>query len=300
MKRLVTVLAIAALIIFPRAHAIEIPARGAADYRVRTTAYHAGQVYKITGFFGYTATVSLNPDEKIIKFVGFDLGWKIEDVADNKVIIQPRLENADSNLTVVTTKRVYFFDLTVRPFPKSKFRSQAGDPDQTYGLRFTYPEDERAEAALRASAADVKAKLQAAKDALRTIQETEERKLIEAKNAPSKRPKNYEYSYMGSESLKPYEVWDDGTFTYFRFYAQQDLPTFFVINEDATESVVNKFVDGERGDVVVVQRVANEFVLRHGGSVVCIYNNNPTVLTPSSPTATSSEQVQRVIRKGAP
>lgn len=298
MKRITTVLTLAAICCFPPSYAVEIPARGSADYRVRSTAFHAGQVYKITGFFGYTATVTLNPDEKIIKLVGFDLGWKIEDVADNKVIIQPRLENADSNLTVITTKRVYFFDLTVRPFPKGKFRSQAGDPEQTYGLRFTYPEDEKAEAALRASAADVRAKLQAAKDALRSIQEAEERKLIEAKNAPSKKPKNYDYSYMGSESLKPYEVWDDGTFTYFRFYAQQDLPTFFVINDDSTESVVNKFVDGEGGDVVVVQRVAKEFVLRHGGSFVCIYNNNPTVLTPSSPTATSSEQVQRVIRKG--
>lgn len=298
MRHLTIALAVAVLSLISRANAIEIPPRGAADYRVRTTAYHPGQVYKITGFFGYTATVSLNPDEKIIKFVGFDLGWKIEDVADNKVIIQPRLENADSNLTVVTTRRVYFFDLTVRPFPKSHFRSQATDPDQTYGLRFTYPDDDAAEAALKASVSDVKAKLQAAKEALRTIQEADERKLLEAKNAPSTRPKNYDYSYMGAESIKPYEIWDDGTFTYFKFYAQQDLPTFFVINEDSTESVVNKFVDGDSGDVVVVQRVAKEFVLRHGGTVVCIYNDNPTVLTPSSPTATSSEQVQRVLKRG--
>ncbi len=294
MKRLIIVAAL--LSAFNSAHALETPARGTADYRVRTTAYHENEVYKLVGFFGFPTTVSLNPDELIIRMVGFDLGWSIENVAGNKVVIQPRVEDADSNLTVITNKRTYYFDLSVRPFPKDKFRSQAKDPDQIYGLRFTYPDDESRYAALKSQTAEVKSKLQAAKDALQALHEDQERRLKEAKSAPSKRPKNYDYSYMGSEAIKPYEVWDDGTFTYFKFYAQQDLPTFFVINDDATESIVNKFVDGDAGDVVVVQRVAKQFVLRLGGTVTCIYNQNPTVFTPSSATSTASEQIQRVLK----
>ncbi|TCV82732.1 TrbG/VirB9 family P-type conjugative transfer protein [Sulfurirhabdus autotrophica] len=294
MKR--TIIAIALLSVINSANALKTPARGDADFRVRTAEYHENQVYKITGFFGFPTTVSLNNDEAIVKLVGFDLGWNIENVADNKVVIQPRVENADANLTVITTKRIYYFDLNVRPFPKETYKSQAQDRDQTFGLRFTYPEDEAAQAALKIQAGEVRAKLQAAKDALSSIQEAQARKLKDAKNASSKRLKNYDYSYMGSEVIKPYEVWDDGTFTYFKFYAQQDLPTVFVVNEDATESIVNKFVDGDAGDVMVVQRVAKQFVLRLGGTITCIYNDNPEVFSPSSPTATSSEQIQRIIK----
>jgi type IV secretion system protein VirB9 len=214
-------------------------------------------------------------DEKIEKVGGFEKGWQIDDLG-NKVLITPKVDDADSNLTVITNRRVYFFDLSVKPFPK-KYHSQAGEPEQTYGLRFRYPEDEaRAAAALAASQAS-------------------DRKLAEARKASSNKPRYANYTYMGSEAIRPYEVWDDGTFTYFRFYAQQDLPSFFVVNDDETESVVNKFVKYD-GDTVVVQRVAKQFVLRMGNTVTCIYNENVPVLTPSSPTGTTSEQMQRIVK----
>ena len=117
----------------------------------------------------------------------------------------------------------------------------------------------------------------------------------EASSAANDKPKHWNYTYMGAEAIKPYEVWDDGTFTYFKFYAQQDLPAFFVVNDDSSESVVNKGVERD-GDTVVVQRVGKEFRLRMGNSVVCIYNENPTVFSPTVPTQTSSGQVQRVIK----
>jgi len=276
------------LLVFSVANALVIPQPGSEDFRVRTADYHEGQVYKITGFFGFNATVILNQDEKVIKVGGFDAGWKVDDLG-NKIMIQPRLEKADSNLTVVTTRRVYFFDLTVRPFPKGKFYSQANDHDQMYGLRFRYPDDE---ATLEAA----KARLAAAQKALAAVRakaEIQERELEAATNAPSKKTKHWDYSYMGSEAIKPYEVYDDGTFTHFKFYAQQNLPAFFVLNDDGTESMVNKFVVG---DEVVVQRVAKQFELRMGGSVTCIYNDNPPILTPSTGTQTENDQVQRVLK----
>ena len=276
--------------------ALEVPTRGSLDYRVRSAEYHDNEVYKLTGFFGFPTTIVLNNDEKIVKAVGFDLGWNIETVEHNKLVLQPRLENSDSNLTVITTRRIYFFDLSARPFPKEKFHSQAKDPSQIYGLRFTYPAEEAKQAQLKTAADGVRMKLLAAQDALKAFQDEQARKLHEARNAPSLSPKNYDYSYMGSEAIKPYEVWDDGTFTYFKFYSQQDLPAFFVVNEDASESIVNKFIDGDGGDVVVVQRVAKQFVLRFGKTVTCVYNENPTVYSASGPTGSSSGRIQRVIK----
>lgn len=273
MKRLLLVAALCAAL---GVQAAEVPRPGALDFRVRTTDYNEGQVYRITGFFGFHALVMLGKDEKIEKIGAFDKGWKIDDLG-NKVLISPKVDDADSNLTVVTNRRVYLFDLSVKPFPKGKYRSQADDAEQTYALRFRYPEDEARAAAARAEA------------------ERAERRLRDATNAASKKPRNYNYTYMGSDAIRPYEVWDDGTFTYFKFYAQQDLPSVFVVNDDGTESVVNKGMERD-GDTLVVQRVGKQFVLRMGNSVTCIYNESPTVFTPSSGTETSSDQVQRVIK----
>ena len=79
----------------------------------------------------------------------------------NKLLVYPKIDDADSNLTVVTNRRVYFFDLSVKPFPK-KYVSQADDPEQTYALKFRYPLDEAAAAAAAATAAQVEKRLQAA------------------------------------------------------------------------------------------------------------------------------------------
>lgn len=259
-------------------YAVETPPPGTSDYRIRTADFHDGQVYKITGFFGFHAIVIFGRDERIEKVGGFEKGWTINSLGD-KILVTPKVSDADSNLTVVTNRRVYFFDLSVKPFPTGKYRSQAHDAEQIYGLRFRYPEDEARAAMLEAQAA------------------LAERKLTEAMNAASTKPRNLNYTYMGAETIRPYSVWDDGTFTYFKFYAQQDLPAFFVVNDDGSESVVNKSMEPD-GDTLVVQRVGKQFVLRMGNSVVCIYNESQTIYTPSSGTETSSDRVQRVIKEG--
>jgi len=272
MKRL---LVAAALVAAFASQAATVPPRGPQDYRIRTVDYSEGQVYRITGFFGYHALLMFGADERIEKVGGFEKGWTVDNLG-NKLLVHPKLDDADSNLTVVTSRRVYFFDLSVKPFPK-KYVSQADDPEQTYALKFRYPEDEAQAAIARAEAVAV------------------ERKLREATTKVSEKPKHWNYTYMGADAIRPYQVWDDGTFTYFKFYAQQDLPSFFVINDDGSESVVNKGMERD-GDTMVVQRVGKQFVLRMGNSVVCIYNENPSIFTPSTGTETSSDQVQRVIR----
>jgi len=272
MKRLVLVAALLAAI---TAEAATVPPGGSQDYRVRAVDYSEGQVYRITGFFGFHALIMFAPEERIEKVGGFEKGWSVDNLG-NKLLVHPKIDDADSNLTVVTSRRVYFFDLSVKPFPK-KYVSQAEEPDQTYGLKFRYPEDEARAAAAAAAALAVEQRLAAAAT-----------KIVE-------KPKHWNYTYMGAEAIRPYQVWDDGTFTYFKFYAQQDLPSFFVINDDGSESVVNKGMERD-GDTVVVQRVGKQLVLRMGNSVTCIYNENPTLYTPSSGTETSSDEVQRVIR----
>ena len=122
---------VAAMLAAFAAKAATVPPSGAQDYRIRTAEYSEGQVYKITGFFGFHALIIFAPDERIEKVGGFEKGWSVDNLG-NKLLVHPKLDDADSNLTVVTSRRVYFFDLSVKPFPKT-YTSQAGDPEQTMG-----------------------------------------------------------------------------------------------------------------------------------------------------------------------
>jgi len=263
------------------ASAARFPSPGELDHRIRTAYYSPDQVFEITGFFGFQTLVQFAENERIVRIAGYDEGWKIDDLG-NKFLISPKEDESDSNLTVITDRRTYFFDLTVKPYPQgSKVRSQAKDAQQTYSLRFLYPSDEgkQLERDIRDA---IKEDIQAAADELESSQaqpESEKHRKL--------------YSYMGNDAIRPHEVYDDEKFTYFKFSDQQSLPSIFVVNEDGSESIVNKHIDG---GMVVVQRTAQQFVLRLGKSVVCIYNENPQTTKVKSPEPSRSERFERVIK----
>jgi type IV secretion system protein VirB9 len=83
------------------------------------------------------------------------------------------------------------------------------------------------------------------------------------------RPKNYDYWFCGSPSIKPVAAFDDGVHTRITFGAKAELPALFVRNDDGTESLLNFSM--EDGDVVV-HRVAGRFILRRGQLTGCIVN----------------------------
>ncbi|MFN9849426.1 MAG: TrbG/VirB9 family P-type conjugative transfer protein [Alphaproteobacteria bacterium] len=82
--------------------------------------------------------------------------------------------------------------------------------------------------------------------------------------------RNAAYSYDGSGKTLPVRVFDDGQDTYFSFRREEDLPAIYVVDPDGGESVVNS---RERDGYVVVDRIAQSFVLRRGSEVTRIYND---------------------------
>ena len=84
MKRLLIGTALCALL--ATAQAVEVPRPGPLDYRIRSTDFAEGQVYKITGFFGFHAIVLFGVDEVIQKVGGYENVWSIESLG-NKILI---------------------------------------------------------------------------------------------------------------------------------------------------------------------------------------------------------------------
>jgi type IV secretion system protein VirB9 len=289
------------------AGAAEVPQVNGADHRVRTVAYDPTQVVVITGFFGYATGITFAKDETVkVPAAGYANAWDIT-IHGNFITVKPRDANPQTNLIIVTDKRVYNFDLRVKPLTNANAARYNEDKDQIFHLQFRYPDEEK-RIALEQARQDEFVKRVA------DIRLAEERKLSDMRLAEAKaksdaaiaqtlpatvgtatveKRRRTEYMYEGETAIAPFEMWDDGTFTYLRFYAQIDLPSAFIINEDGSESTANRHFEK---DVMVIERVARKFVLRKGTSVVCIYNENPLELTPKLDSGATDNGAKRLIK----
>src|SRR3989338_4792029 len=107
---------IAALVLVPALACAEVsPQRGAYDARVRVVDYNPANVVRLTTFYGVSTHVQFGDGETIKDIAtGDDQAWALITRSGNHLFIKPRATQADTNLTVITDKRVYQFALVVR------------------------------------------------------------------------------------------------------------------------------------------------------------------------------------------
>ena len=266
---------------------MDVPQSSKFDSRIQHVDYNAGDVVVIRTVPGISTRVVFSPGETVLDIAsGFTQGWNFSD-RDNVLYIKPQSikgENGqpsmppeagkwNTNLLVKTNLRLYDFDLHL--LPGSNSGAPATNQRISYRVEFRYPEDEaeRAKKTAQAQAAKVK---------------------LDAKSAPS----NWNYSMQigpDSNGIAPTLAYDDGRFTYLKFPNNRDFPAVFLVAADKTESLVNTHVDK---DVLVIQRVASEFVLRLGNSVVGIYNDSYDIDGVAPNDGTTVPGVKRVIISG--
>jgi type IV secretion system protein VirB9 len=246
-------------------HAETVPTRGIADSRIRYAAYNGDQVYRVRGFVGYQIDFEFEAGESFVGLGAGDLEGISYFGTENHLFLKPKAEKVATNLTVLTNRRRYQIDYTAaarRPGPE--------DPDVMFAVRFTYPPN-----AARAQAEQAAERIDTA-----------------LTDASAKRPRNSDYWYCGSPTLKPVAASDDGVHTRLRFAANAELPVIFVRNADATESLLNFSMDS--GDLVV-HRVARQFVLRRGKLAGCVVNQGYTGAGLRLDSGTVTPDVQRTV-----
>ncbi len=261
--------------------ALDTPKAGPSDPRIKTIDYDPWAVVHVTGVFRTATQILLGPDETILHVaVGDATGWDVA-AEKNILFVKPKAPRAPTNLIVTTARaggetRNYTFELSTRAGSSAR-----GTADTVFGLRFRYPQDERAAAAAALSA-------QAAALDQRILQLKLERAVVEGK-------RNLNYGVQGATALQPSEVSDNGRFTVLRFPANQPVPTIYQVESSGTESLVPFDV---RGEFVVIHAVARQLRLRRGKDVLCIYNQafEPYGVNPA--TGTAAPDVQRTDQGG--
>jgi type IV secretion system protein VirB9 len=240
------------------------PAEG--DSRIRYVDYDAANVVKIVAKYGRQTFVKFANDERIEDLGGGDTAaWEIG-VAQrpNSFFIKPKDRSPNTNITVITNKRFYNFELQL----------YTGRAQNMYMVLFRYPSEE--------------AKARSAADSRKRTE-----KLL--KNGSAGLAQNRNYMMQGSDSIAPIEAWDDGQFTHLRFAPRADFPAVYYVAEDGTETLANNHPEDD-GAVIVVHRVAKKLVLRKGNLVTCIFNESFEPVGIKPPTNTKSPAVERVIR----
>jgi len=219
----------------------------AQDARLVERMYDPSEVVRIDGRTKVQATIAFDDNERIENVaVGDSEAWQVTpNKRANLLFIKPLSPTARTNMTVVTDRRTYLFDLIASPKAKP-----------LYVLRFTYPEEPEKEQRVVAGAAN-SLEMAAATDPYAVVDPAE---------------LNFEWGRDGDKKLLPARVYDDGNATFLTWPDGSPIPAILIKDHKGVEGPVNFAV---RGNMIVVDGVPAEIILRSGDDLASLVNEGP-------------------------
>lgn len=225
----------------------------AADNRIVTREFRQNEVVRVDGKVGVQATIGFGEGEKIENVaVGDADKWQI---TPNKradlLFVKPLEPAARTNMTVVTDKRTYFFDLVASP---------TGTP--VYMLSFTYGSPAAAAPAITSADPPRPSFTDLMREAL-----------VDSPAGQGVDPAmlNFSWAPKGPGRLVPLRIYDDGANVYLLWGAKQATPEIRVRNAKGEDAPARL---GKRGNTVVVEGVPHAIVLTDGKAIAVLENRN--------------------------
>jgi len=242
------------------------------DSRIRTLVYNPNEVYELKFYYNYQSFIEFSEDEEIEMIsIGEAFAWRLTP-AGRRLFIRPLEISAHTNMTIITNKRTYHFDIR-----SDEFNGKA-DEDLIYTVRFFYPQiGQPLPIPPQLAVPNVAAKVQT--PPMRQIIKTPIPGAKVDKALPSvieRNPEestlNFDYSIAGkSDNIMPLKVYDDGVETHLQF-ANDNLviPSINSVDSSGNERNLSYVV---RDGYVVIPVVARQLTLRLSDGLLCIYNN---------------------------
>lgn len=244
------------------------------DSRIRTLVYNPNEVYELKFYYNYQSFIEFAEDEEIEMIsIGEAFAWRLTP-AGKRLFVRPLEIAAHTNMTIITNKRTYHFDIR-----SDEFNGKA-DEDLVYTVRFFYPQvGQPLPIPPQLATPNVAAKPVAAPAPLRPMIKTpipgarvDEKLHGLIQRNPEGADLNFDYSLAGkSDNIVPLKVYDNGSETYFQF-ANDNLviPSINAVDASGNEQPLTYII---RDNYVVVPTIARQFTLRLADSLLCIYNN---------------------------
>lgn len=230
------------------------------DRRIVTVTYDDAAVFTIRGKVKVQTTIKFAEDEAIENVaIGDSSAWQVQpNKAQSILFVKPLQPSAVTNLTVVTSKRTYLFDLIASP-----------KNAPLYVLQFRHPELEKAKEAARLAA----------------IEDAKQEKASKAELAAANDPYavvdpatlNFQWAGAGESALLPARAYDDGEALFLTWPEGTAIPAILITNKDGKEGPVNFTV---RGQTIVLDDVPPQIILRSGEETATLTNTGPRIIKP--------------------
>lgn len=233
--------------------------------RVKLLQYDESNVYVIRTKYGYqTNIVFANNEEVQTISVGDRSLWQLIP-AGNRLFIRPMSENITTNMTLITNKHSYEFDL----------KSVDKDNDSNiYVAKFIYT------AKPSASNLDFSSTSRPPIDVVNATNNTNTLKLPASiitstpivKSSPSVKGKdNYNYTYSGNDMIAPRQVYDNGKSTFINYLTPQSQPPEIFIVVGGKEFLTTPII---QGNSLIINDITREIILRSKNGEIKVYNES--------------------------
>jgi type IV secretion system protein VirB9 len=233
----------------------------APDNRIRTQPYDANDIVKIVGKTGIQSTIEFAADERIENVaVGDSSAWQITpNRRASLLFVKPLAAHSRTNMTVVTDRRTYMFDLVSEKLAVPM-----------YALKFSYPNEKKIEAP---KSPQQIAATTPAQSATMTADRL-----------------HFDWNTKGNGKLLPTRVFDDGASLYLAWSKETPLPAILTQSEDRKEGPVNYRMSGE---YIVISPIPANLVLRYGSKFAQLWPSRR--IMPVQPSATPTPAAARIV-----
>jgi type IV secretion system protein VirB9 len=269
------------------------------DSRIKLLEYSDEDVYTITTRYGYQTNIVFGANEEIETIsVGDRSVWQIIP-AGNRLFIRPMDEDTTTNMTILTNKHSYQFDLKSIGADKTKgniyvakfvYKNEKPAPVMMTQPQPVMPEPAQMAAPMipvttpdapESNTSEVPHNVVSVPspfgyapsmplDGKNSAIQTAANEYVDRTGSATL--PNYNYTYEGSDDAAPVQVYDDGKSTYIKLNNSPESPPIVsVINANNSENPIGASV---KNGFIVVDGVVGELTLKNKGEIVRIFNEN--------------------------
>lgn len=260
MKKLAFVTLLSSLYAMP-VQALMTPESSQSDHRIRYVTYDASDVVQVETVLGVATHIMLEEGEQYVTHAFGDSEAYAFANTGRHIFIKPKAELANTNLIVITNKRSYKFRL--------QFRNDRAEA--IYELAFNYPSL-----------------------AAQKTHESSHRLAIERGFYQGAKAYNLNYTMSGDKDVAPINVWDNGQITYFKFSANMDMPSIYMVDAKGSENLIPRTIVGDSNNIIAVHKVNPRWIIRLGNRALAIFNEAYDQNGVPNTTGTISTVVHRI------
>lgn len=240
------------------------------DSRIKTFVYNENEVFNIVTHYGYQSNIEFGASESIQSIsVGDRVGWQISP-SGRRIFVRAMEDRAHTNMTVITNKRAYQFDLR-----EAGAAALLPSEELVYVIRFYYPDEPGqtppAPIVSTSSMSPAPVTPSPAPVSMQPAVQPMAQSSAPVGMSPSGAV-NYNYTFTGNGDAAPVKIYDDGQATYFKFANNAVRPTISVLNAANQEIPIPASQTGE--GLTSVGTIASRFTVKTNASRVVVYNES--------------------------